>query len=463
MHKRTKRILIGVVVVVAVLVIAYGVALARSMVKLRQAYADLESAGRPMKAAQVIPEPIPEGRNAAMLYQRAVTTLKELPAPKKDMLDYLGKLSYGLLADDLDVNQVDEFEELIKREEVASALSLLEEAMQRPECRFDRDYKAGQLDGPFGFHDLRRVAAIARAKAYHQTKAGGGTQVWDVVRGQFRIVDALVSDPSMDTQFARLCLVRDCCYTIQTLCAVVPPDAETYRKTQDILKDLDSVEPLVRAVDAERLVRGEWFFHLSSDELYEAMRDDQPVGNEDNALEKINRVMFRVVTFRPFFVAAHAAYLRGMLKGAELFESPYVPRHTGVRKEFNDALGRHFLAHWACHVNDYFKEFHCDMVARLHVTRAGVGLLEYRRGHGAFPQSLDDLKLEKLIDPYVEQPLHYRAEQDGFLVYSTGEDMHDNGGIPKERKRSDDPRRKVPEYDLLWRFSDTEGSTTENI
>lgn len=463
MHKRTKRILIVVGGIVAVLVIAYGVALIRSTVKLRQAYADLEAAGRPMKAAQVIPEPVPEGRNAALLYQRAVTTLKELPAPRKDMLDYLGKLAYGFLADDLDADQVDEFEELLKREEVASALSSLEEAMQRPECRFDRDYKAGQLDGPFGFHDLRRVAAIARAKAYHQIKAGGGTKVWDVVRGQFKIADALAPDPSMDTQFARLCLVRDCCYTIQTLCGVTPPDADTCRKLQDILKDLDGVESLVRAVDAERLVRGEWFFHLSSDDLYEAMQHDQPVEDEDHTFDTINRVMFHVVTFRPLLIAAHAAYLRAMHKAVQMFESPYVPRDTGIRKEFNDARGKHFLTHWATQVNDFFKGVHCEMVARLHMTRAGLGLLEYRREHGAFPPSLDDLKLDKLIDPYVEQPLRYRLEQGGFLVYSAGEDMHDNGGIPKERKRSDDPRRKVPEYDLLWRFSDSEGSTTENI
>ena len=463
MHKRTKRILIVVGGIVAVLVIAYGVALIRSTVKLRQAYADLEAAGRPMKAAQVIPEPVPEGRNAALLYQRAVTTLKELPAPRKDMLDYLGKLAYGVLADDLDANQVDEFDELLKREEVASALSSLEEAMRRPECRFDRDYRAGQLDGPFGFHDLRRLAAIARAKAYHQIKAGGGTEVWGIVRGQFKIADALVSDPSMDTQFARLCMIRDCCYTIQKLCGVAPPDTDTCRKMQDVLKDLDGVEPLVRAVDAERLVRGEWFFHLSSDELYEAMQNDQPAGNEESALDTISRAMFRVVTFRPLFIAAHAAYLRAMHKAVQMFESPYVPRDTGIRKEFNDARGKHFLTHWATQVNDFFKGVHCDMVARLHMTRAGLGLLEYRREHGAFPSSLDELKLEKLIDPYVEQPLHYRVEQEGFLVYSTGEDMHDNGGIPKERKRSDDPRRKVPEYDLLWRFSDTEGSTTENI
>lgn len=463
MHRRTKKILIGLGVFVGILVAIYGILLIRSTVKLRRAYADLEQAGRPMKAAEVIPEPIPEARNAAMLYQQSVTTLKELPAPKKDMLEYLGRLAYSFLRDDLDANQVDEFEELIKREEVTSALSLLGEAMQRPECRFDRDYRAGKLEGPFQLHDLRRVAAIARAKAYHQTNASGGTHVWDVTRDQFKIVEALVSDPTMDTQFARLCLIRDCCYTMQTLCAAAPLHADGYRQMQDVLKDLDSVEPLVRAVDAERLVRGEWFFSLSEDDLYKAMQDNNSGSGGGDELDTFFHVIFRLATFRPSLVAAHAAYLRAMLKAAEMFESPYVPRDTGIRKEFNDALGGRWLAHWVCQVNDFFKDSHCDMIARLNMTRAGLGLLEYRREHGAFPQSLDDLKLAKLTDPYVEQPLHYRIEKDGFLVYSVGEDLHDNGGIPRQRKRSDDPRRSTAEYDLLWRFNDSEGSTTENI
>lgn len=463
MHRRTKKILIGFGVFVGILVAIYGILLIRSTVKLRRAYADLEQAGRPMKAAEVIPEPIPESLNAAMLYQRAVTTLKEVPAPRKDMLDYLGKLSYGYLRDDLDANEVAEFETLIGQEEVATSLSLLAQALERPECRFDRDYKAGELDSPFELHNLRRIAAIARAKVYRQAKNGDATQVWDVVRTQFKIADALASDPSMHTQFARTCLIRDWCYTIQRLCAMAPPDAESYRKIQDVLKEFDGAEPWVRAVDAERLVRGEHFFSLSEDDLYKAMQDDHSGSGGGDELETLYHVLFRVATFRPSLMAAHAAYLRAMLKGVEMFESPYVPRDTGIRKEFGDAFEGRWLAHWVSHVNDYDRESHCEMVARLNMTRAGLGVLEYRREHGAFPKSLDDLKLDKLTDAFVEQPLHYRVEKDGFLIYSVGEDMHDNDGAVRQRKRSDDPRRKIPEYDLLWRFSDTQGSTTEDV
>ncbi len=463
MHRRSKRVLIGFGMVIGLLVAIYAVWLLRSTVKLRRAYADLQAAGRPMTAAKVIPEPIPESRNAARLYERAVTTLKELPAPKKDLLEYTGRLAYRSLSDDLDPNETIEFETLLAREEVGLSLSLFEEALQRPECRFDRDYKAGDLKTPFELHDLRRVAAIARAKACRQVRAGDGACAWDVVRAQLKVADHLASDPVMDSQFPRLSVIRDCCYTMQNLCVTAPLDAQSYRLVQERLQGLDTVEPLVRAIDAERLVRGEWFFSLSHDELYDVMHDDDVQDGGDRELDAFFRLMFRFATFRPSLVASHAAYLRGMHKAVEMFEGPYVPRDVGVRKEFNEALGRHFLAHWVCQMHDYFRQFHCEMVARLHMTRAGLGLLEYRREHGAFPERLDELKLEGLVDPFVEQPLHYRAEPGGFLVYSVGEDLQDNGGIPKERRRSDDPRQKVADHDLLWRYSDTEGSTTEDI
>ena len=153
----------------------------------------------------------------------------------------------------------------------------------------------------------------------------------------------------------------------------------------------------MRAVDAERRVRGEWFFHLSSDELYEAMQNDQPAGNEESALDTINRAMFRVVTFRPLFISAHAAYLRAMHKAVQMFESPYVPRDTGIRKEFNDARGKHFLTHWATQVNDFFKGVHCDMVARLDMTRAGLGPVSYThlRAHETPEHLVCRLLLEK--------------------------------------------------------------------
>ena len=102
---------------------------------------------------------------------------------------------------------------------------------------------------------------------------------------------------------------------------------------------------------------------------------------------------------------------------------------------------------------DFDKRVHCGTVAKVHITRAGLALLQYREAHGTFPPSLDALGLEELIDPFVDKPLHYRTEGAGFVVYSVGEDRKDNDGPPTPpRDTSGRRQKKKPEYDLLWRF-----------
>jgi hypothetical protein len=86
------------------------------------------------------------------------------------------------------------------------------------------------------------------------------------------------------------------------------------------------------------------------------------------------------------------------------------------------------------------------------MTRAGLALFEYKRTHGAFPETLATLGLCDLIDPFANQPLHYRPEGEGFVLYSVGEDGKDNGGTPKPEHQDSNPRRRQKEYDEVWRF-----------
>jgi hypothetical protein len=56
----------------------------------------------------------------------------------------------------------------------------------------------------------------------------------------------------------------------------------------------------------------------------------------------------------------------------------------------------------------------------------------YRRTHGRWPGSLDDLVPGLLsqvpTDPYDGNPLRYRRLADGVVIYAVGPDGHDDGG-----------------------------------
>ena len=64
-----------------------------------------------------------------------------------------------------------------------------------------------------------------------------------------------------------------------------------------------------------------------------------------------------------------------------------------------------------------------------------------------FPESLEDLgpaDRADRVDPFVEQPFIYHRSGDGYVLYSVGPNLKDDGGVPKAKEG---PARK--DYDLV--------------
>jgi hypothetical protein len=451
MHRRSKKVLIGIGVVVIVLGTIYTVALLRSLGKLKRAYAALEQDGRPTQATELIPPEIPDADNAAALYLRAAAMLKEQPAPKKDLLEYLQDLASSYVGDALDPNKLPELKELMARPVVFAALSTFEEALQRPACRFERDYRNGLAGEPFAPRDLYYLTRIAAAQARFELEAGQSDEAWHRMRSHFRLLDALAADPTFSSQLARLSLAGHLCRVIERFSEMAPLSDEHYHEIQNLLERADDITPLVRAADAERLLRGEWLFNQTEDQLYETLRTGDLSLGGDEAPDVLYRLVFRLIAFKPRLVADHAGYLQYMAAGTRLLQGPFVPSDV-ARKELGDGKGWHILRQLLAPRIDRFQEFHCRAAARIHITRAGLALLRHRQIHGTLPSTLDALDLEGLVDPFTDEPLHYRPEGQGFVVYSVSEDQEDNGGSPRQHLQKTG-------YDLPWQSPRPSGPT----
>jgi hypothetical protein len=61
-----------------------------------------------------------------------------------------------------------------------------------------------------------------------------------------------------------------------------------------------------------------------------------------------------------------------------------------------------------------------------------IGLALYRVEHGRYPDTLEEIEPclgEIPLDPYTEEPFHYRLEGGDYVFYSIGPDLVDNGGV----------------------------------
>jgi hypothetical protein len=95
------------------------------------------------------------------------------------------------------------------------------------------------------------------------------------------------------------------------------------------------------------------------------------------------------------------------------------------------------------------------MQAQVRVARVGLALERHKRVHGAYPSRLADIDAAILNaapeDPFTGKPLVYRAEGLEFVVYSVGENLKDDGGVPRpEAGKCSDEVAKQKAWDIPW-------------
>jgi len=442
MKKRTVKILKIIAIILVVLSLIYAIAVGVSAAKLHRVYADLRKDGRPMNQVDVIQKIVPDAENAALLYESAGLLLKAQPAPEGNLLKYLGGLCDKFIKESLDTDKLTELQQLIEQDIVTQAISIVEQGTQRPSCWFNRDYKDGIYTLLPNLPNIRELSRILSAKARLDARAGNLDKAWNMVRIQLRFADAMLKDPILVTQLVRIASIKLACRTIQELCAIAPPNEQQYRGIQEHLTGFDDITPIVLAIDGERLLLGEWAFNLPKNELYKVTHD-----NEDP--EDISGIIYKLIilrtTFKPLFLADRAAYMRFMHKSIEYIENP----HSNFRIDTleDNIVKHHMLSKMLIFDMNRIKAIHREMIADLRITQAGLALLQYKQSRGNLPDTLEALKLNDTNDPFVGEPLRYKTQEQGFILYSVGPDKKDNGGSLRQKKQEED-------WDIVWSYTD---------
>jgi len=445
MRKRTVKILSRIAIAVVVLGVIYAIGVVVSSVKLRRAYAELEKAGRPMEAANVIPPTVPETENAALLYESAILLLKAQPAPEGNLLEYLGGLSDKFLKESIEPDGLAELQKLIDQDVVTRALSVLEQGTQRRWCLFDHDYKAGFNMLMSHISGLRAIMLILGAKACLEAEAGRPDAAWDLAQTQLRLADALRNEPILISQLVRFASIRTSCETIFKICEVAPPNAEQYRSFESLLSNYEGNTPLVLAMDGERLLCGEWAFDLLRTGSAKSLA---AITGQESGLGLGEVLLSLYSAFKPLSLADHAAYVRLMGDYTRFVQQPYSPNEASAmdRKAEQMRSRLHIVTSMLVPGIGRVNERYWETIAQMRITRAGLTLLQDTKAQGVFPETLEKLKLKDLNDPFSAEPLAYKPQGQGFILYSIGPDQKDNGGSPKQKKQKDD-------WDIVWSYA----------
>jgi len=86
-----------------------------------------------------------------------------------------------------------------------------------------------------------------------------------------------------------------------------------------------------------------------------------------------------------------------------------------------------YLVQWFFQTLDSVHQMVADLIARRHLVDTKLNLLIDRAQRGSFPAELPKYGAHR-IDPFSGNPLVYRKEKGGYILYSIGPDRSDDGG-----------------------------------
>jgi hypothetical protein len=453
MKKRTVAILKWAGLAAIVLAVIYTALYIQASHALKNEYAALKAVGRPLVWPLIDTSyPLPSTENSAGLYDAAVQLLLSEPAiplasysapnawddERASVLGLAGLLwQLGRVASKtIEVPPYQagnaQLQTLFQNPVVSEALALLERAYAKRGYTLPVEYSR-EADAYYPPQlDKRRfqfcaLAIIQCAIARRQAAEGNYEDAWGTAIAGLRFSNALKDDLIYRPVQARLALSG-----IRAVAIRNAPSDTRYEEIARILAGFEDSTPLVRSLDAERLLFEDRVWKQS----FFNLRREFHVGQQES------RFLIWLYELCPALgLRDHAAYLKITRILAENAAKPGLPDDSVVltQKLMKD-VPRYCLKTRNLYTSDpaILKKTnpmipHMTMIAAARVTQTGLAALRYHNEKRAYPPDLQSVNLNNLIDPFTGKPLIYHSTASGFTVYSVGENGIDDGGAKSDK------------------------------
>lgn len=409
MRPRFRSLLRRIALLTAAIAVVYAGLTLWSVVALRRAYAALERDGRPMTAAEVIPPPVPDADNAALLYEEAFRRLKSIKVAEYSSL--LGELAHAsriVTATNATPLELTNFYQRITQPEVQQVLDLVVQAGERKSCRFNLNTASANGSIYSNLAEIIELTKIVRGEIRRLSDIGENSNAWRMAIAGVRLAEANRVEPVILSQLIETANFVLADSSLRRLCAVEPPTRENEARILAILTRLDDPTGFRRRIDGDRVLVGETLFP----KITRSNVGMTLLFGETSAWERW-LYWCAGMSFRRL---DHAAYLRMMQNEAD---RPLSGKQPPVNVPRFCLLTRISLSGVECS-----RTANINGLACMRCTKAGLAVLMYKKEHGTWPETLEACVKPVPTDPFDDKPLRYRVTEKGFVVSSVGKTMN---------------------------------------
>lgn len=445
----------GLSVLSGILIVAIGLVVLNIIwgCQIKDEMAAIKAKGEPASAADLDRWSIPDDQNGSVVYQQ-IFKQTSAPAVSGDL---------GTLRKFVTAKEGERTPDLRKQargalDRCGRLIPLLEQAASRPKCRFRVDHLA--LAGGSGFTTfgkLRGLAFIPCARAILSAEDGKADEAVKSLRLSFRIGESLKDEPMLVPQLVRIAITLNSCSALRCVLDHGGINEDQARSLGDAMGTIELNSGAALAWAGERALFMTFVPLMAKGDV--RFTRDMLMTESDTGDAGAT----------PFFVHAYAlvfgrgdeaAYLRAMGKLLNSADVPYRDavyrdRINGSREEREQVFGIPPYALVTRILFPVFLRFGAkkDIASATAIgCRTELALLAYKDRYGVYPASLGELRAKlgwKLReDPFSGKDFIYKRQGKGFLLYSIGPNLKDDGGVEPPKKDS----HNRDKGDIVWRM-----------
>jgi len=320
------------------------------------------------------------------------------------------------------------------------ALELLHAGAAIEHCRYPIDLGAGFATLMPDLNEIRSGLYLLKLEAILHAENGDGESAIRSIKSCFGIARSLAKEPITISQ-----LVRSACQNLGA--TTIEYCINRIKFTDEQLVELiESIQNSERISDMTCALVGERCNGIS---FFKAP------GSVDPAL--VGNIPFQplLALYKAIGMADSDAiiYLDLMDEYIKITQLPLHERQEAakaVEARFQSTSRVHVLLHVMMPAFSRITTIDTRNIAQLLTTRTGLAIERYRLAAGKLPDTLADLVPAYFgavpRDPFDGNDLRYRKLETGFVVYSIGEDLGDDGGKEKPLRKT----KESPNWDVTF-------------
>jgi len=320
------------------------------------------------------------------------------------------------------------------------AIELLHAGAAIENCRYHIDLTAGFETKLPPLYEIRTAVKLLKLEAILHIENGDGKSAIRSTISSFGIARSLAKESMIISQLVRVACQNLAATTIE------------YCINRIELADEQLVELIKSVHNAERISDmtcafvGERCMGLSFFKSPESMNPDSIEGIPVRPILEL----YKALGLADADAIIYLDTMDGYIKVAQLPLHKRQEAAKAIDTRLRSTSQIHILLHAIAPALSHITSSELRTIAYLRTARTALAVLRYRLADGRLPDALTDLVPTYLdavpVDPFDGKDLRYEKLGVGFVVYSIGQDMRDDGGTEKPSRKT----KEFPTWDITF-------------